>query len=90
MDSTQMVVVAIVVLAVLAFVGWPVLSRKRAHGAAVRAHALDPEHIEARIAAYRAALRRETVCQHCLFANVEVARFCAECGSRLPAARASS
>ena len=88
MDAIQLVVVAGIVLAVLTFVAWPMLGGKRAHVG--RAQAIDLDRIEARIGEYRAALRRETVCQDCLFANVDGARFCAECGSRLPASRASA
>ena len=83
MDLTQVVVVAGVVLAVLAFVAWPALRRQQEPA---RAHAIDPARIEGRITEYRAALRRGTVCERCLFPNREGSRFCAECGARLPAA----
>ena len=88
MDLTQATIVGLIVLGVLAFIAWPMLSRRRTHAAG--ALAFDDERIEARIGQYRAALRGDTICQDCLFANVEGARFCAECGSRLPAARASA
>ena len=84
MDVAQMTIVGIIALGVLAFVAWPMLGRRRSHAGAA---GLELDRIEARIGEYRAALRRDTVCLDCLFANVEGARFCAECGSRLPAAR---
>ena len=82
MDLAQIVVVVGIVLAVGAFVVWPMVGKRRAH--APGGHVPDEARIEARIGEYRAALRRRTVCDSCLFANAEGARFCAECGSRLP------
>ena len=41
--------------------------------------------IEERIAEYRQALRRRTVCERCLYANAQSSRFCAECGRALAA-----
>ena len=64
---------------------WPMVARRRdahRHPAA----AVDADHVEARIADYRRALRQRTVCERCLFANAEDSRYCAECGARLPAA----
>ena len=84
MDATQTIVVAVIVLAVLGFIVWPMVARKRAPVAGP--HAMDDERVESRIGDYRAALRRNTVCDSCLFANAEGARFCAECGTRLPGA----
>ena len=84
MDVTQIVVVAGIVLAVGAFVVWPMFAARQAQ--AVAANVIDDARIEARIGEYRAALRRRTVCDSCLFANVDGARFCAECGARLPVA----
>jgi hypothetical protein len=83
-DVTQIVVVGLIVLAVVAFIVWPMLGRKRAPTAA--APVVDVDRIESRINDYRAALRRKAVCDSCLFANAEGARFCAECGTRLPGA----
>lgn len=83
MDAAQVVVVAGIVLAVLAFVLWPMLAKR---GAAAAGHVVDVDRLERRIADYRAALRRGTVCEQCLFANPEGARFCADCGTRLSAA----
>ena len=79
----EIVVIAVIVLAVLGFIVWPMISRQ--HPAAPHA-AVDADRMEARIGEYRAALRRRTVCERCLYANVEGARFCAECGTRLSAA----
>ena len=82
MDAAQVVVVAGIVLAVVAFVVWPMVS-KRPRTSGAGAGPVDDARIEARIGEYRAALRRRTVCARCLFPNVEGARFCAECGSPL-------
>ena len=79
----EIVVIAAIVLAVLGFIVWPMVTRP--HRAAPHTE-VDADRIEARIGEYRAALRRRTVCERCLYANVESARFCAECGTRLPAA----
>ena len=82
MDPAYAVVVGLIVLAVIAFIGWPLLER----GRAAAASAVDLDRVEARILEYRAALRRRTLCGRCLYANPEASRFCAQCGSRLPAA----
>ena len=82
MEPTQLVVVAVVVLAVLAFVAWPLLDRK----SRAPARAVDADRIEARILEYRAALRHRTLCGRCLYANPDASRFCAQCGARLEAA----
>lgn len=84
MDAAQLVVGAGIVIAVVAFVVWPMLSAGRKH-APRGASAVDDARIEGRVAEYREALRRGTVCARCLHANVGGARFCAECGSRLAA-----
>ncbi len=82
MDPAQLIVGAIVVLAVVAFVGWPLLERKSRSVA----RAVDLDRIEARVLEYRAALRRRTLCERCLYPNPDASRFCAQCGQRLPAA----
>ena len=84
MDLTQFVVVAGVVVAVLSFIVWPLFGRARAGTPA--SNASDPDRIEGRIGEYRSALRRGTACEQCAFPNREGARFCQECGARLPAA----
>ena len=85
MDVVQLTLGAGIVVAVVAFVAWPMITggRRHATGAGVT---LDEARIERRITEYREALRRRTVCETCLYANVAGARFCAECGARLPAA----
>ena len=77
-----------IVLAVIAFVVWPMFAGHRRTDAA--GGAVDDARIEKRIAEYREALRRRTVCESCLYANDAGARFCAECGTRLGAASASA
>ena len=79
MDA-ELIVGGVVVLAVLAFVVWPAIAGQRARRPVAT---IDDERIEARVAEYRDALRRRTVCARCLNANVAGARFCAECGARL-------
>lgn len=76
-----MVIVAGIVLAVIAFVAWPMIGgRRRATDAG---GPVDDARIERRIREYREALRRRTVCESCLYANAAGARYCAECGSPL-------
>ena len=88
MDTTYIVVVGLIVLAVVAFIVWPMLAKKRTPAAGT--HTVDVDRIETRIADYRAALRRNTVCDSCLYANAAGARFCSECGTRLPGAGTAS
>ena len=45
------------------------------------------DDLEQEIAAYRAALRAGTLCDHCGSANAEVALFCAACGRPLESER---
>lgn len=45
------------------------------------------DDLEREIAAYRAALRAGTLCDHCGSANVQEALFCATCGKRLESER---
>ena len=85
MDVVQLAVGGAIVLAVVAFVAWPVLTAGRRRGAGSGA-AADISRIERRITEYREALRRRTVCESCLYANVAGARYCAECGARLATA----
>lgn len=85
MDSTLAIVV-VVALAVLGFVAWPLIGRRNGTAASVAAAPLDDQAIERRIREVRAALRRGTVCDRCLYANPEDSRFCAQCGTRLSAA----
>ena len=89
MDVVQLVVGGVIVIAVVAFVAWPMIAgvRRRAAGAGA---SLDDARVEHRIHEYREALRRRTVCESCLYANVAGARYCAECGARLPAASAAA
>ena len=83
MDVVQLIVGAGIVLGVVAFVAWPMVARRpRAAAAGV---VIDDDRVEGRILEYRAALRRRTLCESCLFPNVADARYCAECGSRLAA-----
>jgi hypothetical protein len=70
--------VAAIVLAALAAVAWPFLQR-----ASVEPAQLDDDALEARITAYRTALKAGTVCSQCLRDNPGDARFCADCGTRL-------
>ena len=91
MDVVQMVIGAGIVLAVVAFVAWPMVAgRRRASAPGGAGGPVDDARIERRITEYREALRRRTVCDSCLYANAAGARFCAECGSRLGAASASA
>lgn len=53
------------------------------------ASGIDIDRVERRIQEYRAALRRQTVCPRCLYANPAASRFCAQCGARLAAADAA-
>ena len=84
-----MIIGAGIVLAVVAFVAWPMIAGRR-HAAPTGAAAVDDAHIERRVTEYREALRRRTVCESCLYANAADARYCAECGSRLGAASADA
>lgn len=87
-STIQLLVALVVALAVVGFVAWPMVSKRRAApGEAVAG--VDPARVEARIADYRRALRRRTVCRRCLYANPDDSRFCAQCGERLPAADAA-
>jgi hypothetical protein len=76
-----MVIGAGIVLAVIAFVAWPMVAGRRR--AAHTGGPVDDARIERRITEYREALRRRTVCDSCLYANAAGARFCSECGGRL-------
>lgn len=89
MDVVQLIVGAGIVIAVVAFVAWPMIAGGPKH-AADAGVTLDEARVERRITEYREALRRRTVCERCLHANVAGARFCAECGARLPAASAAA
>lgn len=84
MDPVQTGIIIAIALAVVAFIVWPMLDRKR--GAGADAGKVDLDRVEQRIQEYRAALRRRTVCETCLYANADGSRFCADCGARLPAA----
>ena len=75
----EYIVIGIVVVTALAAVSWPLLRRDR-HLAELADEAL----LEARITRYRAALKRGTVCDRCLRDNPEGARYCADCGRKLP------
>ena len=44
------------------------------------------DDIEAEVARYRAAVAAGTVCRRCGEANAADAKYCADCGKRLPAA----
>lgn len=89
MDAPELLIVAAIALAVVAFILWPVLGRARPDdGPAGAASAVDLDRLERRIGEYRDALRRRTVCERCLFANPDASRFCAQCGVRLGAADA--
>lgn len=46
--------------------------------------AVDDAAIDREVERYRAALRAGTLCVRCRFANPADARFCADCGKRLP------
>ncbi|HEX7117179.1 MAG TPA: zinc ribbon domain-containing protein [Longimicrobiales bacterium] len=48
--------------------------------------ALDDEAIDREVARYREAVRADTVCGRCRYANPAGSRFCADCGTPLPAA----
>lgn len=87
-STAQILVVVAVALGVVAFVAWPLLSKRRDLAGA--AAAIDAQRIEDRITDYRRALRQRTVCERCLYANPDGSRFCAQCGARLPAGGAGS
>lgn len=78
----ETVIIVVAVLGALALVLVP-LARGRG-GASAPA---DDAGLEREIATYRAALRSGTLCRRCGRANVDGARFCADCGRALPAAR---
>ena len=82
MDVVQLTLGAGVVVAVVAFVAWPMITGgpKHATGAGVT---LDEARIERRITEYREALRRRTVCETCLYANVAGARWARRLPRRL-------
>jgi hypothetical protein len=72
------VLLGAIVLAAIAAVAWPLL-RREGDGL----DALNDDAIEERIEEYRSALKADTVCNRCLRANPEDARYCAECGALL-------
>ena len=72
------VVAALMVMAALAAIAWPIIRRDSADTAL-----LNDEALERRIAGYRAALRTSTVCERCLRDNPANAKFCMECGHRM-------
>ena len=72
------VIAALMVMAALTAIAWPIIRRDSADTAR-----LDDEALEGRIAGYRAALRTGTVCERCLRDNPANAKFCMECGQRM-------
>jgi hypothetical protein len=72
------IVIAVIVLAALAAVLWPLLKRDPRQPVS-----MDDETLENRIADYRAALKADTVCDKCLRDNPANAHYCAECGNLL-------
>ncbi|MGH7471342.1 MAG: hypothetical protein ACRENP_25615 [Longimicrobiales bacterium] len=72
------VLVAAIVLTAVAAVAWPLLRRSPDQLAQ-----LDDAALEARITAYRSALKADTVCPRCLRDNPNEAHYCADCGMRL-------
>lgn len=87
-STVQLLVALVVALVVVGFVVWPMVSKRRGVSSEPTA-VVDSDRVEARIADYRRALRRRTVCRRCLYANPDDSRFCAQCGERLPAADAA-
>ena len=83
MDGPQILIALGIALVVVAFIVWPMLERRHGTGAPQR---VDLDHVERRILEYRAALRRRTLCERCLYANPPASRFCGQCGARLAAA----
>ena len=71
-------VAALMVMAALAAIAWPIIRRNTADAAL-----LNDDALERRIAGYRAALRTGTVCERCLCDNPANAKFCMECGHHM-------
>ena len=71
-------VIGLVVLGAATAVMWPLIRRERAPF-----QAADDAVLESAIKRYRAALKRGTVCDHCLRDNPDKSKFCADCGRKL-------
>lgn len=75
----EIAIIGLIVAAALAAVLYPLLVR----GDAKPGERLSEQALNERVARYRAAIKKGTLCERCLTANPSDSRFCSDCGAAL-------
>ena len=74
----ELALIVAVALIAIGFVAYPLVSSREKNVQLFSEQALDDQVMQ-----YRAALKRGTLCEHCLSANAPGSKYCSECGRSL-------